>query len=102
MRLLSWLEGTQFCRLHYGGSRGNDAKVLARLESEHGIRREILLRRVQHLTRGVIFGSREFIDGWFERNRAWFKESSAEKRKTGARPVSKDWKGLYNLRTLSP
>ena len=82
--------------------RGVSAKVLARLESEHGIRREMLLRRVQHLTRGVIFGSREFINGWFERNRSWFKGSSAERRKTGARPVNKDWKGFYSLRRLSP
>ena len=81
--------------------RGVSAKVLARLESEHGIRREMLLRRVQHLTRGVIFGSREFINGWFERNRSWFKGSSAERRKTGARPVNKEWKGIYSLRRLS-
>ena len=81
--------------------RGLSAKVIAKLEAEHGIRRELLLKRVQHFTRGVIFGSREFINGWFERNRTWFKGGSAEKRKTGARPINKDWKGLYNLRRIS-
>jgi putative transposase len=81
--------------------RGLSAKVLQKLESENGIRRELLLKRVQHFTRGVIFGSREFINGWFERNRSWFKGGSAEKRKTGARAISKDWKGLYNLRKLT-
>ena len=70
------------------------------MERESGVRREQLLRRVRHFTRGVIFGSREFIDEWFGRNRDWFGGSSREKRQTGARPIGKSWKGFYNLRQL--
>ena len=80
--------------------RGISAKVQARLERDSGVRREQLLRRVRHFTRGVIFGSREFIDEWFGRNRDWFGGSSREKRQTGARPIGRSWKGLYNLRQL--
>jgi hypothetical protein len=70
------------------------------LEGEAGIRTELLLRRVRHLTDGVIFGSRGFIDGWFERNRSWFGGKSREERKTGARRIGKEWRELYNLRQL--
>jgi hypothetical protein len=80
--------------------RGVSAKVQARLESESGVKREQLLKRVRHFTDGVILGSREFINEWFERNRRWFSGRSAEHRKTGARKIAKDWKGLYNLRQL--
>ena len=80
--------------------RGVSAKVQARLERETGVRREQLLQRVRHFTRGVIFGSREFINEWFGRNRDWFGGASREKRQTGARPIGKTWKGLYNLRQL--
>jgi hypothetical protein len=81
--------------------RGVSAKVQARLEKESGVQREQLLKRVRHFTAGVIFGSREFIDGWFERNRKWFGGASAENRKTGARRIGKEWKQLYTLRQLS-
>ena len=80
--------------------RGVSDRVQARLASEHGLRREQVMKRVQHFTRGVIIGSRAFIDEWFERNRAWFGGASREKRQTGARKISKDWKILYNLRQL--
>ena len=80
--------------------RGVSAKVQARLERETGVRREQLLQRVRHFTQGVIFGSREFINEWFGRNRDWFGGASREKRQTGARPIGKTWKGLYNLRQL--
>ena len=80
--------------------RGVSEKVQARLARESGIKRELLTRRVRHFTRGVIFGSREFIDEWFERNRAWFGGRSRESRQTGARPIGRDWLGLYNLRQL--
>ena len=80
--------------------RGVSAKVQARLERETGVRREQLLRRVRHFTQGVIFGSREFINEWFGRNRAFFGGASRENRQTGARPVGREWKGLYNLRQL--
>ena len=80
--------------------RGVSAKVQARLERETGVRREQLLQRVRHFTQGVIFGSRGFINEWFGRNREWFGGASREHRKTGARPLGKQWKGLYNLRQL--
>ena len=80
--------------------RGVSEKVLARLESEGGVRREQLMKRVRHLTEGVIVGSREFINEWFSRNRGWFGGRSRTGRETGARSISKDWKGLYNLRQL--
>jgi hypothetical protein len=81
--------------------RGASEKVQARLESETGVRREQLLKRVRHFTAGVIFGSREFIDGWFERNRKWFGGASAANRRTGARKIGKDWKHLHTLRQLA-
>ena len=80
--------------------RGVTAKVQSRLEKEHGLRREQVMKRVQHFTRGVIIGSRTFIDEWFSRNRAWFGGKSQERRRTGARKIAKDWPQLYNLRQL--
>lgn len=80
--------------------RGLSEKVQARLASGRGVKREQLLRRVRHFTDGVILGSRAFIDQWFQANRPWFSGRSAETRQTGARPISKDWKHLYNLRQL--
>ena len=80
--------------------RGVSAKVQARLARETGVTREQLLRRVRHFTRGVIFGSREFINEWFGRNRILFGGASRENRKTGARPVGTACPGLYNLRQL--
>jgi hypothetical protein len=59
-----------------------------------------LLQRMRHFTQGVIFGSREFINEWFERNRTFFKGTSRENRQTGARPIGKQWRGLYSLRQL--
>jgi hypothetical protein len=80
--------------------KGLGERTRVRLEGEVGIRTELLLRRVRHLTDGVIFGSRGFIDGWFERNRSWFGGKSREERKTGARRIGKEWRELYNLRQL--
>ena len=81
--------------------RGVSAQAQERLERESGVRREQLLKRVRHFTQGVILGSREFINGWFEANRSWFGGKSQTERKTGARRIAKDWKHLYNLRQLS-
>ena len=80
--------------------RGVSEKVQARLAQESGVKREHLLKRVRHFTDGVVLGSREFINGWFERNRNWFGGQSRELRKTGARRINKDWNELYNLRQL--
>ena len=79
--------------------RGISEKTQERLAGE-GIRTEQLLRRVRHLTDGVILGSRAFVDGWFERNRDWFGGGSRENRATGARRIGKDWRTLWNLRQL--
>ena len=80
--------------------KGISEKVQQRLAGERGIRRELLLRKVRHLTDGVILGSREFINGWFEQNRDWFGGASRENRTTGARRIGKDWRKLYSLRQL--
>ena len=80
--------------------RGVSEKVQARLARESGVKREQLLKRVRHFTDGVVLGSREFINGWFEQNRNWFGGKSQETRKSGARKIGKDWQQLYNLRQL--
>ena len=80
--------------------RGVSAKVQERLTRESGVRRGQLLKRVRHFTDGVVLGSREFINGWFEQHRAWFGGKSAETRKSGARTIGKGWKQLYSLRQL--
>ena len=70
------------------------------LTSESGVRREQLLQRVRHFTQGVIIGSRNFIDEWFERNRSLCRGASRKKRRSGARPMGRDWQGFYALRQL--
>ena len=80
--------------------RGVSEQVQKKLDAGGGVKRELLMRRVRHFTDGVILGSREFIDGWFERNRSWFGGASAEKRKTGARRIGPGWRELHNLRQL--
>ncbi len=64
------------------------------------IQREQLVKRVRHFSDGVIVGGRQLIDEWFEGNRSWFGGKSQTDRKTGARPIHKGMKGLYNLREL--
>ena len=80
--------------------RGVSGKIQVRLAQESGVRREQLLKRVRQFTEGVVLGSREFINGWFEQNRAWFGGRSSEARQSGARKIGNDWKQLYNLRQL--
>ena len=80
--------------------RGLSEKVQARLSQESGVKLEQLLKRVRHFTDGVVLGSREFINGWFEQNRSWFGGKSSEARKTGARKIGNGWKDIYNLRQL--
>ena len=80
--------------------RGVNERVQKKLDSAGGIKREQLMKRVRHFTDGVILGSREFINGWFERNRSWFVGKSAEKRRSGARKISSDWRELYTVRQL--
>ena len=46
--------------------RGLSEKARERLTTatERRVRAEVLVRRIAHFTRGVMFGSREFVDGW--------------------------------------
>ena len=81
--------------------RGVSEKVRERLTTpnERQLTSEILTRRVQHFTRGMILGSRAFIDGWFEKNREFVKGSSRTERKRGSRSLGKRaLRGLYALR----
>ena len=80
--------------------RGVSERVQKKLESSGGIKREQLMKRVRHFTDGVILGSREFINSWFEKNRSWFGGASAENRKTGARKIAPHWRQLYTVRQL--
>ena len=80
--------------------RGLSPEVQERMAARCGVRTKLLLRKVRHLTDGVILGSREFIDRWFERHRYWFGGRSREHRATGARRIGPGWKGLFTLRDL--
>ncbi len=52
--------------------RGVSDTVRERLTTpnERRLAAEVLTRRVRHFSQGMIIGSRAFIDGWFELNRA--------------------------------
>ena len=81
--------------------RGLPEKVRERLTtaSERRVRAEVLGRRVQHFTRGMILGSRSFIDGWFEANRDVCKGRSRLERKRGSKSLHQPaLRGLYALR----
>ena len=81
--------------------RGLSEKVREQLTTatERRVRAEVLLRRVAHFTRGMMFGSREFVDGWFEANRSISKGRSQLERKRGSRSLGKPaLRGLYALR----
>ena len=80
--------------------RGLSPEVQERMAAKCGVRTEMLLQKVRHLTDGVILGSPEFIDRWFERHRYWFGGRSREHRATGARRIGPGWKGLFTLRAL--
>jgi putative transposase len=71
--------------------RGVSERVREKLTTpnERRLAEEILTRRVQHFTRGMIIGSRAFIDGWFEKNRDFVKGSSRTDRKRGSKPLGK-------------
>ena len=81
--------------------RGLPQEVQDRLAKESGVRREAVIRRVKHFSRGVILGGRKFIDEWFERNRQVCRGRSRATRKTGARSMGiKALRGLYSFRQL--
>ena len=68
--------------------------------TERRVRAEVLIRRVAHFTRGVMIGSREFVDGWFEVNRDKVKGRSQQERKRGSRSLGQPaMRGLYVFRT---
>ena len=83
--------------------RGVSEKVRENLTTpnERRLAAEILTRRVQHFTRGMIIGSRAFIDGWFEANREIVKGRSRTERKRGSKPLGKPaLRGLYAFRDV--
>jgi hypothetical protein len=83
--------------------RGLSEKARDRLTTptERRVRAEVLVRRIAHFTRGVMFGSREFVDGWFEANRSTLKGRSQLERKRGSRNLGRQaLLALYSLRDL--
>ena len=81
--------------------RGVSEKVRERLTTpnERRLAAEILTRRVQHFTKGMVLGSRAFVDEWFERNRGLVTGSSRSERKKGAKSLSRPaLRGLYAFR----
>ena len=84
--------------------RGLSDALVQRFQREgaDAVRTEALLCRVRHLTQGVIFGSKKFIDQWFTENQARiYRGSDPEARKTGARPIGRaTLPGMQTLRHL--
>jgi hypothetical protein len=81
--------------------RGLSAKMQQRLTTatERRVWAEVVVRRVAQFTRGVLFGSRAFVDGWFEANREFVKGRSQTERKRGSRSLGKaGLRGLYSFR----
>ena len=81
--------------------RGVSEKVRERLTTpnERRLATEVLTRRVQHFTKGVLLGSRTFVDQWFERNRTVVNVSSRTKRRKGARSLGRPaLRGLFAFR----
>jgi hypothetical protein len=81
--------------------RGLSEKVRSRLTTpnERKLRMEVLTRRVAHFTRGVMLGSRAFVDVWFEGNRDICRGLSRTERKRGSRSLGQvPLRGLYALR----
>jgi REP element-mobilizing transposase RayT len=80
---------------------GMSDRVRARLMSgkEGRLAAEVLGKRVPQFTRGMVLGSRDFVDGWFERNRFVVQGSSREGRQRGARSLGQAaLRGLYAFR----
>ena len=80
-------------------SRRGRADNRANGMAQSRVRAEVLLRRIALFTRGVMIGSREFVDGWFEANRSTVKGRSQLERKRGSRSLGRPaLRGLYSLR----
>jgi REP element-mobilizing transposase RayT len=83
--------------------RGLSEKVREKLTTpnERLMTSEVLTRRVRHFTRGVIIGSRAWIDQWFEANRQVVTGRSRTDRKGGAKSLGRPGlRGLYALRDV--
>ena len=81
--------------------RGVPEKVRERLTTpnERRLAAEVLTCRVQHFTKGVILGSRAFIDGWFAEHRSIVTGRSRTERQRGSKPLGRPaLRGLYTLR----
>ena len=81
--------------------RGLSEKVRQQLTTatDRRVRAEVLVRRMAHFTRGVMFGSRAFVDGWFESHRSSVTGRSQVERKRGSGSIGKPaLRGLYTLR----
>ena len=67
--------------------------------NERRLAAEVLTRRVQHFTKGVILGSRAFIDEWFAQHRTVVTGRSRTERKRGSKPLGRPaLRGLYAFR----
>jgi hypothetical protein len=81
--------------------RGVSEKTRERLTTpnERRLAAEVLTCRVQHFTKGVILGSRAFIDGWFAEHRSIVTGRSRTERQRGSKPLGRPaLRGLYSLR----
>ncbi len=81
--------------------RGVSEKTRERLTTpnERRLAVEVLTRRVQHFTKGVILGSRSFIDEWFAQHRTVVSGRSRTERKRGSKPLGRPaLRGLYSFR----
>jgi len=81
--------------------RGLSERVRRQLttDNERRVRTEVLTRRVAQFTRGMILGSRGFVDGWFEQNREMVTGRSRTERRRGSRSLGLPaLRGLYAFR----
>ena len=81
--------------------RGVSDKVRERLTTpnERRLAAEVLTLRVQHFTKGVLLGSRTFVNEWFEKNRSHVTGKIRTERSKGARSLGRPARrGLYAFR----
>jgi REP element-mobilizing transposase RayT len=81
--------------------RGVSEKTRDRLTTpnERRLAAEVLTCRVQHFTKGVMLGSRAFIDEWFSQHRTIVTGRSRTERRRGSKPLGRPaLRGRYALR----
>ena len=81
--------------------RGVSEKNRERLTTpnERRLAAEVLTCRVQHFTKGVMLGSRAFIDEWFSQHRTIVTGRSRTERRRGSKPLGRPaLRGRYALR----